>query len=208
MASELGRIIKPDAEQYKAGRKIYMVPLVYGAENSPQEFLDKVTMYWKQVDEQIRNLEEKIGAVKHIFHEHVSAAGEDGVKIIESLGIRTTALVKEKCQEGACLEALEDKDLLEETLDWQRCLINGFVNQKVAQKVAEFYMEAAKKRHEQMGKKIEETLKPEEASVLIINERHTIQFAPDIQVFRVAPPALDDIYKWLRNQQKASSEGS
>src|SRR4030042_4368813 len=98
MSSELGKIIKPDAELYKAGRKIYMVPLVYGAENSPQEFLEKVNLYWKQVGEHVKNLEEKIGKVKHIFHEHVSATGEDGIKIIESLNIRTTVLVKEKCQ--------------------------------------------------------------------------------------------------------------
>jgi len=206
MASELGKINKPDAEQFKAGRKIYLVPLVYGAENSPQEFLDKVNLYWKQVGEHIRNLEEKIGKVKHIFHEHVSATGEDGVKMIESLNIRTTGLVKEKCQEEACLEALEDKELLEETLDWQRCLINGFVSEKVARKVADFYMEAAKKRHEQMGKKIDETLKPDEAAMLVINERHTIQFPADVEVFRVAPPALDDIYKWLRDQQKSAGE--
>lgn len=205
MASELGKITKPDAESYKAGRKIYMVPLVYGAENSPQEFLDKVNLYWKQVGEQVKNLEEKIGKVKHIFHEHVSATGEDGIKIIESLNIRTTVLVKEKCQEGACLEALEDKALLEETLDWQRCLINGFVSENVARKVADFYMEAAKKRHEQMGKKIDETLKQDEAAVMIINERHSVQFPQDIQIFRVAPPALDDIYKWLRDQQQKSS---
>jgi hypothetical protein len=208
MASELGKIEKPDAESFKAGRKIYLIPLVYGAENSPQEFSDKVNLYWKQVGEHIKNLEDKIGKVKHIFHEHVSATGEDGIKTIESLKIRTTELVKEKCAEEACLEALEDKDLLEETLDWQRCLINGFVNQKVAQRVADYYMEAARKRHELMGKKIEETIKPGEAAILIINERHTIQFAPDIQVFRIAPPSLDDIYKWLRDQQKSSAEAS
>jgi len=204
---ELGKINKPDAEIYKQGRKIYLIPLIYAGDNAPQEFLTRVNNYWKQVTEQVKNLEEKIGVVKHVYHEHVTASGEQGLKIIESLNVKTLDLVKDKCQCEASLEVTEDKNTLEETLDWQRCLLGGFMSETAARKVTDFFLEASKKRYEFMGNKIKDTLLPDEAAILIINERHSIQFPPDVQVFRIAPPALDEIYKWLRDQQQSADKG-
>ena len=33
-----------------------------------------------------------------------------------------------------------------------------------------------------------------------------VQFAKDIEVFSVAPPALDDIHRWLRDRSKQTEE--
>jgi hypothetical protein len=35
-----------------------------------------------------------------------------------------------------------------------------------------------------------------------------VQFAKDIEVFSVAPPALDDIHRWLRDRSKQTEEKS
>ena len=73
---------------------------------------------------------------------------------------------------------MEDKELLEETIDWQRCIMIGLMSEKAARVVTDNYLEASKKRYEFIGKKIDETLKEDEAAILIINERHQVQFSP------------------------------
>jgi hypothetical protein len=34
-----------------------------------------------------------------------------------------------------------------------------------------------------------------------MRENHEVQFPPDIQVFYIAPPALDEMKRWLRERQ-------
>jgi hypothetical protein len=85
-------------------------------------------------------------------------------------------IAKTQCDNGAIFETVEERELFEEVMDWQRCLMLGFISNKVASKVSEFYVEAAKKRNEFMAKKISETLKNDEAGLLFIREEHSVQF--------------------------------
>ncbi|HJX03683.1 MAG TPA: hypothetical protein VJ488_03895 [Dehalococcoidia bacterium] len=201
MSQDLGKIEKPEAKDYKKSRKVYLVPLIYAGENVPGDYMEKYELYWKQVPEHMENLENRIGLAKHIYHESICEAGDDGLKALENLHKQSFGMVKERCQRGACFEALEDKELLEEALDWQRCLIMGFMSQKVADKVSQYYIETSKKRYSHIEGVIDRTLQTDEAALLLINERHMIQFPSDIEVFRVAPPALNEINKWLRDRQ-------
>jgi len=41
MAEELGKIEKPTAADYRKGRKLYFVPLIYGSKESPADYLEK-----------------------------------------------------------------------------------------------------------------------------------------------------------------------
>ncbi|GAG19440.1 unnamed protein product, partial [marine sediment metagenome] len=100
----------------------------------------------------------------------------------------------------AIFETVEEEELLEEVMDWQRCLMLGFISAKVASKVSESYVGAAKKRNEFMAKKISETLKDDEAGLLFIRKEHSVQFPSDIEVFSIFPPALDEIHRWYRDQ--------
>jgi hypothetical protein len=48
---------------------------------------------------------------------------------------------------------------------------------------------------------------------LIINERHQVQFPADVDVFYVAPPALDQFRRWLddwvaRQRSAMEAQGS
>jgi len=81
-------------------------------------------------------------------------------------------------------------------------MLIGLVSKKVADKVSEFYFEAYRKRYEFMTKKLEETLKDNEAGLLFITEGHRLQFPADIEVFSVFPPALDEIHRWLRDRSE------
>jgi len=206
MVDEIGRIEKPGAEQFIAGKKIYVVPLVFKSKEAPLEYVAKVGLYWSQVKEHITKLEEKIGKAKHIYHETVSTGGAEGLNILEKLNPDVHELVTGKCQSGAVLEAGEDKELVTECLDWERFLIMGFMSEKVAEKVSQLYLEASKKRYEYFVKSIGETLKAGEAGIVFIREGNWLQFPRDIEVFSVTPPALDEINRWLRDRSRENEQ--
>ena len=77
----------------------------------------------------------------------------------------------------------------------------GLQNQKVLTNVYESYTEAGKKRDEFIARHIDETLKAEEIGILFMREGHQVQFPAEIEVFYVAPPALDEINRWLRDSE-------
>jgi len=206
MAEELGRIEKPETEQFKDKRKLYLVPLLYSWENAPDEYVEKFELYWQQVREHIANLESKIGEVNRIYHESIIAAGEEGLKILEKVSPLSCQIARDKCQKGAQVEAAEDMELTDESIDWERHLLMGFISQKVARMVSDFFTEASKKRYEYIAGKIDETLKENETALLFIREGHRVQFPADIEVFSVAPPALDEIHRWLRERPPADEK--
>ncbi len=207
MAEQLGKIEKPEAEQFTSKRKLYLVPLLFSAEEAPAEYKEKVDLYWEQVEHHLGNLEGKIGRVNHVYCESITLAGDEGLKVMEKLSPRGGQAARGKCQNGAVLEATEDKELADENLDWERFLIIGFVSRKVAKKVSEFYLDASRKRYEHIARRIDETLKANEVGVLFIREGHGVQFPQDIEVFSVAPPALDEIHRWQRNRLARDEKG-
>lgn len=200
MAEELGKIEKPEVEQFRDKRKLYLVPLLFSGEDAPEEYVEKFNLYWRQVREQVSNLESKIGKVSHVYHESITVAGDDGLKVLEKLNMATCQIARDNCQSGAQLEAVEDRELLEESMDWERHLLVGFVSQKVARIISDLFTEAFKKRYQYIATRIDETLGDNEAAILFIREGHSVQFPPDIEVFSVAPPALDEIRRWLRDR--------
>lgn len=200
MTKPLGKIEKPEAEHFTGKRKLYLVPLIFSGEDAPPEYVEKFNLYWEQVNQQVANLESKIGKVSHVYHESITLAGENGLKVIEKLNPSCSHIAKDKCQSGAALEATEDKELAEESLDWERCLLMGFISQKVAKMVSEFYLEALRKRYEHIARRIDETLNANEVGILFMREGHLVQFPQDIEVFSVAPPALDEIRRWQRGR--------
>jgi len=200
MAEDLGRIEKPEAGQFQEKRKLYLIPLLFSWEDAPEEYIEKINLYWQQVREHIANLESKIGKVGRIYHESITTAGENGLKVLEKLNPSGCQIARDKCQDGAQLEAAEDKELADESMDWERHLLMGFISQKVARAVSDFFAEASRKRYEHIARSIDETLKDNEVAMLFIREGHMVQFPSDIEVFSVAPPVLDEIHRWLRDR--------
>ena len=206
MSEELGKIEKPAVEEYRAGRKLFFIPLVFSNPDLPLEYLIIYNRYWEQVESQIANLESKLGAVNHIFHELVPAGGEEGLKDLKQLKVNSPSILESRMAQGAILEALEDNDILTELMDWSRCLSIGLQNQKVFSAVYGFYTEANNKRNEFIAKKINDTLKENESGILIMGEGHHVQFPPDIRIFYVAPPALDELKRWMTDYEAKARE--
>lgn len=201
MAEELGKIEKPPVESFKKGRKLYFIPLVYGGKDLPEDYLQKFNKYWEQVEKQVAELALKLGEVNRVYHELVAASGEEGLKTVADLSEKSRKIVGDCLEKQAQLEPVEDNDILTEFMDWSRCLIIGLQNPRVMSRVYESYLEAGKKRNEYIARKIDETLKENEIGLLLMRENHQVQFPADIQVFYIAPPALDEIKRWLRENE-------
>ena len=206
--SELGKIEKPEAGQYAGKRKLCLVPLVFCAESAPLDYIEKFNRYWAQASEHIANLESMIGKVSVIYCESIVKGGEEGLKTMERLNTECHGIVAGRVQSGAALEATEDKALAEEAIDWERCLLIGLISTKVARTVADGYFAALRGRYEHIGRRINETLKPDQMGLLFIQEGHMVQFPPDIEVFTVAPPALDEIRRWQRDEAQKARQPS
>ncbi len=200
MAEQLGSIEKPEAEKFTGKKKICLVPLLFCGEKAPPDYVEKFNLYWEQVVQQLANLESRIGKVSHVYYESITESGENGLKVMEKINPPSFKIVTDKCRGGAVLEATEDKELAEETMDWERFILMGFISQKVARTVSESYVAASRKRYEHIAKRIDETLKENEVGILFIREDHMVQFPGHIEVFSVAPPALDDIHRWQRDR--------
>jgi len=200
MAEELGKVEKPEVSSFKESRKILQVPLIYAGKNSPVEYLELYEKYWQQVNEMVVKLESKLGRVTLIYHETVNEDGEGGLKMLEELHPKSHGIVKDRCKESGSLKCIEVSELLEEVMDWERCIMVGLMSEKVAKQVYEAYGEASRKRYQFISKTIDETLKPDDVALLFIREGHLVQFPSDIEVFMIAPPALDEIHRWARDR--------
>ena len=206
-AAELGKVEKPLADNFKKGRKLYFVPLIYCGKESPDEYRVKYKSYWEQVVKQLSDLESKIGKIARIYHELIPSGGTEGCVAVKELNENSSSVVEIYTDKGALLEAFEESDLLTELMDWSQCLVTGLQNQKVISTIYENYVEVNKKRNEYLAKRIDESLLEDEAAILLMREGHQIQYPADIQVFYVAPPDLDDIKRWIRSRETKAQEG-
>lgn len=199
MAQELGRISRPATGQYEGRRKLLLVPLVYGPQANVPDGVAALQKYWDQMQIQVESLEAALGGLHHIYHESLPEGGDTGLSQLSQADQRSHAFVKAKCDNGAALEATEDTEILLETLDLQRCMMIPLASGTVAQKLQEWFTEANRNRYDHIASQIDSTLGENEVGLLLISERHQVQFPSDIEVFYVSPPALDEFRRWLQN---------
>ena len=209
-AQELGRVERPAAEQYRGRRKLLLVPLVYSPAPDEPEGAAALQNYWEQMQTQVAALENALGGLQRIYHETITAGEEEGLGQLHAGDRRSHTFVSGKCESGTVLEATEDIGTLLETLDLQRCLMIPLTSPTVAARLQEWHAEANRRRHEHIAARIDETLTEDGAGLLLISERHQVQFPDDIEVFYVSPPALDEFRRWLQNwatrQQQATAD--
>ena len=200
MSETLGKIEKPEASQFKLGRKLFFVPLIFKSIEKDESLSGLASRYWGEVENQIDGLESKLSAVKKIYHEML--VGDDDSRHLSELSSGSEKLVGILKNRGGALTYIEDPEVLGEFLDWGRCISIGLHSPVVFEKVYKSYEEAEHKRLELLAKKIDETLGADESSVLFMREDHRLQYPADIQVFYVAPPSLDAIQRALREKQE------
>ena len=202
----LSQFPRPEAGQYAGRRKLFLVPLFAFPPGIHEDGAQLLERYWSEVRDHVSNLERSLGAVSHVFHETVFSEGDEGLKMVEALNPGASGFVQAMCRSTASLEATEDRDLVEENSDWQRCISIGLMSQKVISAALDGYRDTTQKRFEHMGARIEETLGEGEVGVLFVREDHGLQFPSDIQVFYVAPPGLDALKRWMDAQMRPSAQ--
>ena len=154
-----------------------------------------------------------MGKASHIYHENLGEGGDEGLARLEAADERSHRFVKAQCSAGAVLEATEDEELLLEVMDLQRCLMLPFASERLANRLHEWYFDSMRQRYEHIAKGIDETLGENEVGILLISERHQVQFPQGLEVIYVSPPALDEYRRWLQawlkeQQSQAASQAN
>lgn len=202
----LGKIEKPSVKEYKTSskRKVYLIPLLlpgYEHKELLREYQNKLKKYWKQVESQLDDLQRKMGKIGKVYYEMVDRDGEEGAKIIQQMDEVSWKIVKELIEKGASLKGIEDFVLVQEHLDLVRCLSLNLKSPRVGALLSNFFSQNLKERDEYISKKIDEDLKQDEIAVLFIRENNFLKFPPDVEVFRIFPPALDELHHCLERMQ-------
>ena len=213
MAEELGRIQRPPASQYDGRRKLLLVPLIYGPQADDPVGAKALQNYWDQMQTQVEALEAALGGLQHIYHESLTVGGDEGLEQLGAADQRSHSFITGKTQSGAVLEATEDMDVLLETLDLQRCMMIPLASANVGSRLQEWHADSNRQRYEHIANQIDSTLGENETGLLLISERHQVQFPSDIEVFYVSPPALDEYRRWFQNwmdqqQKEAEAKGA
>ncbi len=202
MVEELGRITRPATANYQGKRKLLLAPLVHLAvptDAAPAEGVDILARYWDQVDVQVRAVQNALGSVTHVYHENLPEGGDAGLGYLEATGQSSHKLLSSLVEAGAILETTESMEVMAEALDLQRCLMQPLMSPAVASRLQEWFGEANHRRYEFVAEAIDATLGEDETGLLLINERHQVQFPVDIEVIYIAPPALDEFRRWFQN---------
>ena len=206
MTTPLSQFPKPQAGQYEQKRKLLLVPTFAFSPNVPAEGQALLDRYWSEVRDHVNGLERSLGTVSHVYHETVYSEGDEGLRMLEGINPRAHSFIQALCRSTAKLEAAEDRALVEEGADWQRCVSMGLVSAKVSNLAWEGLNETTAKRYERIAARIDETLGEGESGVLFIREDHRVQFPGDVQVFYVAPRALDALKRWIDEQVRAMTQ--
>ncbi len=214
---ELGRVERPPAEQFQGKRRLLLAPLLVAPppepDGEPSEGQTIYERYWDQVRTQVDALAAGLGGLHHVYHEAMVEGGAEGLAFLESFDPNSHALVQVRCQAGATLEPTESLELVKETIDLQRCMMLPFASDRVPNRIQEWLAESHRSRCVHMGQQIDRTLQVDQTGLLLVNERHQIQFPADMEVFYVSPPALDEYRRWIQNwslqmQQAAEAEAA
>jgi hypothetical protein len=198
-AQPLGRIQRPEAGVVLGEKKLYVAALVYPIPGAPKGFADRLSAYWKAIDDHVGRLESRAGIVKHVFHEGIADAADAGLEAVKEVNEPALAMIKSRVDAGAEFEALEDDEAFAEAVDWSRCVQLGFMSRKVAEMVSESYRKATEARLEHMKRTIEESLGTSEAGLLIAASTRGLQLSATIHIYNVVPPQLDELMRWLRD---------
>ncbi len=204
MSEELGKIEKPAAGEFRGQRKLCFVPLIGVWLNDEGGFAELYRKYWDEVAQHLAGLEKRLGAARRLYHEFLLTGGDEGLKMVKELNAHSGATVEQRIGLGATLELIEDEAGLTEFMDWSRCISIGLQSKAVFDQVYTAYTEANQRRNLHIATQIDATLKDDETGILFMREGHQVQFPEDVQVFYVAPPALDEIKRHLREQEAAA----
>ncbi len=218
--AELGKIEKPEASNFSAKRKLYVVPTLPFDELSMQYDIGmKVERFWGEVKEKINHFISTYGNINTLYIEGVNEDQKAGQEYLEKLGKENNyyKLLKHLIDSGALIRGIEKSGLMEKL----KLLFEEY-SKSLLPEIKEFHMDYYGKdinfdgwreylvknitqMQDEMGKsatRILGELPPDSSGVLIITDGRPIEFPEGIDVFQIRPPAFDEIERNIRQMLK------
>lgn len=204
--TELGKIDRPEAADFRNKKKIYFVRNLYLPSSASEKYRDIFKRYWSEVEEHLSKLE-ATGKISKIFCESIYMSGEESLKVLNAMNARLEQIVKKRINAGASFPPLEDEEIFGAYIDWSNCLI--IVRTTAVHKtVHKFLKDAAEKRFEHLNSVLRENIGDGETGLLIMRDedRTFLKLPDDIELFLVSPPAYDDLLKFVRDSSDIGKE--
>jgi hypothetical protein len=214
--AELGKIEKPEASNFSAKRKLYVIPTLPFEELASQYDLGmKVERFWSEVKEKINYFISTYGKINTLYIEGINEDEKAGQEYFEKLGKENNyqKLLKNLIDSGAVIRGIEKSGRLEKL----KLLFEEYSKSFIPE-IKEFHMgyygkdinfdgwqeylvKNIQEMQDEMGKsatRILGELPPDSSGVLIITDGRPIEFPEGIDVFQIRPPAFDEIERDIR----------
>jgi len=202
----LSQMPKPRADAYGNARKLFLVPNYVFPPGIQEEGEAMLQRYWSEVRDAVGNLERTLGPVTHVYHEMLYEEGDAAIPLLETMNPMGCGYIQAMASSSANLVATENREMVNEHTDWQRVMSMGPSSEKLMTLAMEGFQSTLQARYEKIAERIQETLGEGDVGVLFVREDHRVQIAADIQVFYVAPPALDALKRWIDEQVRAMQQ--
>ena len=206
MSDPIIQIPKPRIDSYADKRKLFLVPIYIAPKENAEEGQQILTEYWIEVSNQITSFEQKLGKIVNIFHEGISSEDQKELDMLKQINEKGSIFIQSLLKNDAKIIPTEKKELIEETIDWQRCLSVGLVSSKAYSEIMSKFQTAITERYSFISEQIDKHLQIDTPGILLINEEHKVQFSNNIQVFYVSPPSVDKFKKWREKYIKEMRE--
>ncbi len=219
--TEFGKIEKPEAKNFTAKRKLYVVPTLPFEELALEFKLDtaKIERFWGEVREKISYFQSTYGNISVLYLEGVNEDEKIGMEFFEKFGKEGNhyKLVKSLVDTGAAIRGIEksghikrskllfeeySKSFLPEVKEFHE----GFYGKDIDfEGWRNYLVKKIQETHDEMGAHALKIIgeQPENTcGVLIITDGRPIEFPEGIDVFQIRPPAFDEIARTIREMAK------
>jgi hypothetical protein len=218
--AELGKIEKPEASNFSAKRKLYMVPTLPFEELASEYDLNmKVERFWGEVREKINYFISTYGNINTLYMEGINEDEKAGQEYFEKLEKENNyyRLLKNLIDSGTVIKGIEKSGQMEKLKllfeEYSKSFIpeikefhTGYYGKEINfDGWREYLVKNIQEMQDEMGKsatRIIGELLPDSRGVLIITDGRPIEFPEGIDVFQIRPPAFDEIERNIRQKVK------
>lgn len=219
--AELGKIEKPEASNFSAKRKLYVVPTLPFEEMAFQYGLDstKIERFWGEVREKIDHFILNYGKISTLYIEGANEDEKIGLEFFEKFGKEKNhyRLVKRLIDDGISIKGIDKRELIERLKllfdEYSKTFIpdienfhRGYYGKDIDfDGWRNYIVKKIQETQDEMGKLVTGIIgeMPADSNgILIITDGRPIEFPEGIDVFQIRPPAFDEIERNIREKAK------
>ena len=202
MSRSRAKAARPQRSRVNLGRRVFLVPFIETAPYIPSSFTRLLDRYWEEARSLLDGHQRVSGEIRHIYHEGVWIAGEEGLRIVERINPQGHPYLSELCRSTAVLEATERRRLFEESQRWRNLAPkkpSGYRKEIIAKEHLE---EANRRRYAHIASVMDSTLGEGELALGILSLNHGLKFPEGVRPIHWTPNTLEDIVNWVNEHWK------